>query len=63
MKKTTAFTALALACVLAGCNTWQAVKQDAKDVGEAAGRGIQKAGQATGDGIQKAGEKIKDVAQ
>mgnify|MGYP003610953093 CR=1 FL=1 len=63
MKKTTAFTALALAFVLAGCNTWQGVKQDAKDVGEATGRGIQKAGQATGEGLEKAGEKIKGVAQ
>ena len=63
MKKTTAFIALALAALLAGCNTWTGVKQDAKDVGEATGRGIEKAGEATGKGIEKAGEKIRDISK
>lgn len=52
MKKTTALLALALAFVLTGCNTWTGVKQDAKD-----------AGQATGKGIEKAGEKIRDISK
>ena len=45
MKKTTAFIALALAALLAGCNTWTGVKQDAKEVGQSTGKGIEKAGE------------------
>jgi predicted small secreted protein len=45
-----AFAALSL--TLAGCNTWSGVKQDAKEVGTAAGKGI-----------EKAGEKIQGVAK
>ncbi|HCL86240.1 hypothetical protein [Pulveribacter sp.] len=59
---------------LAGCNTWTAVKQDARDVGQTAGRGIERAGQATGRGlekagdatgrgIEKAGEKIQEISK
>jgi predicted small secreted protein len=56
-------TALTLSFSLAACNTWQGVKEDAKDAGHAAGRGIEKAGQATGRGIEKAGEKIQDISK
>lgn len=56
-------TALTLSLSLAACNTWQGVKEDAKDAGHAAGRGIEKAGQATGRGIEKAGEKIQDISK
>lgn len=56
-------TAVALSLSLAACNTWQGVKEDAKDAGHAAGRGIEKAGQATGRGIEKAGEKIQDISK
>ncbi|GEM_PF-1316599 len=45
-----------VAAALAGCNTWNAVKQDARDVGQTAGRGVERAGQATGRGLEKAGE-------
>ena len=44
--------ALALSATLAGCNTWTGVKQDAKEVGSAAGKGI-----------EKAGEKIQGVSK
>lgn len=56
-------TALTLSLSLAACNTWQGVKEDAKEAGQATGRGIEKAGQATGRGIEKAGEKIQDIAK
>ncbi|WP_332739673.1 entericidin EcnAB [Hydrogenophaga sp.] len=45
-------TAFALSLTLAACNTWSGVKQDAKEVGTAAGKGI-----------EKAGEKIQGVAK
>jgi predicted small secreted protein len=45
-------TVFAFALATAGCNTWSGVKQDAKQVGQAAGQGI-----------EKAGEKIKDVSK
>lgn len=45
-------TALALSLSLVGCNTWSGVKQDAKEVGQAAGKGI-----------EKAGEKVQDIAK
>ena len=56
-------TSLALSLTLAGCNTWQGVKQDAKEAGQATGRGIEKAGQAAGRGVEKAGEKIQDISK
>jgi predicted small secreted protein len=56
-------TALTLAAALPACNTWTGVKQDAKEVGQAAGRGIEKAGEATGRGIEKAGEKIQEISK
>jgi len=46
----------ALGAGLAGCSTWTAFKQDARDVGQSAGRGVERAGQATGRGLEKAGE-------
>jgi predicted small secreted protein len=45
-------TAFVIALSATGCNTWSGVKQDAKEVGQAAGQGI-----------EKAGEKIKEVAK
>ncbi|MDO9437380.1 entericidin EcnAB [Hydrogenophaga sp.] len=52
--KRIAFTAIAfaLSLTLAACNTWTGVKQDAKQAGQAAGKGI-----------EKAGEKVQDVAK
>ena len=44
--------AFALSLTLAACNTWSGVKQDAKQ-----------AGQAAGQGIEKAGEKVKEIAK
>jgi predicted small secreted protein len=44
--------AFALSLTLTACNTWSGVKQDAKEAGQAAGKGI-----------EKAGEKIQDVAK
>ena len=48
---------------LGGCNTWQAAKTDAKEVGgsvsHAVGTGLDKAG----DGLNKAGEKVKEVGK
>ncbi|OSZ76288.1 entericidin EcnAB [Hydrogenophaga sp. IBVHS1] len=46
------FAALILSLSLGGCNTWSGVKQDAKQAGQAAGKGV-----------EKAGEKIQDVAK
>lgn len=46
------FAVLAFSVSVTACNTWSGVKQDAKE-----------AGQAAGQGIEKAGEKIKDVAK
>jgi predicted small secreted protein len=46
------FAALTLSLSLGGCNTWSGVKQDAKQAGQAAGKGV-----------EKAGEKIQDVAK
>ncbi|MDP1685944.1 entericidin EcnAB [Hydrogenophaga sp.] len=45
-------TALTLSLSIAGCNTWSGVKQDAKQAGQAAGKGV-----------EKAGEKIQEVAK
>jgi predicted small secreted protein len=45
-------TAFALSLTLAACNTWTGVKQDAKEVGQAAGQGI-----------EKAGEKVKEISK
>jgi predicted small secreted protein len=45
-------TAFTLSLTLAACNTWSGVKQDAKEVGQAAGKGI-----------EKAGEKVQEVAK
>lgn len=45
-------TAMAMVFALAACNTWSGVKQDAKEVGQAAGKGL-----------EKAGEKIQGVAK
>lgn len=62
MKKTIAL-ALMTAFALAGCNTWNAAKQDAKEVGgtvsNAVGTGLDKAG----DGLNTAGEKVKKVGK
>ena len=53
MKKiATLMGTIAVVLAVAGCNTWSGVKQDAKQ-----------AGQATGKGIEKAGEKIQQVSQ
>ncbi|GAB1385679.1 hypothetical protein MASR1M59_08270 [Melaminivora sp.] len=51
MKPTIALLLCSL-LALSGCNTWTGVKQDAKQ-----------AGQATGKGIERAGEKIQDIAK
>lgn len=60
MKQTLALI-LVTAAALAGCNTWNAAKQDAKEVGgtvtHAVGTGLDKAG----DGLNTAGEKVKKV--
>jgi predicted small secreted protein len=52
---------LVIAAAVAGCNTWQGAKQDAKQVGSsvsnAVGTGLDKAG----DGLNTAGEKVKSV--
>ena len=44
--------AFALSLTLGACNTWSGVKQDAKEAGQAAGKGI-----------EKAGEKVQEVAK
>jgi predicted small secreted protein len=65
MKKLFSCSMLALAltstALLAGCNTWQGVKEDAKEVSgtvtNAVGTGLDKAG----DGLNTAGEKVKNA--
>ena len=52
MKTFLALIAASALLLLSGCNTWSGVKQDAKEAGTAAGKGI-----------EKAGEKIRDISQ
>ncbi|WP_028603088.1 hypothetical protein [Ottowia thiooxydans] len=63
MKQTLALTLIVAAAALAGCNTWSAAKQDAKEVGStvthAVGTGLDKAG----EGLNTAGEKVKGVGK
>ena len=63
MKSSIALTLILTAAALAGCNTWSAAKQDAKQVGStvthAVGTGLDKAG----DGLYTAGEKVKGVVK
>ena len=49
---TTALCCIALALSVTACNTWSGIKQDAKQAGQAAGKGI-----------EKAGEKIQEVVK
>ena len=61
--KTSFALLLVVSAALAGCNTWQGAKQDAKEVGgtvtNAVGTGLDKAG----DGLNTAGEKVKGVGK
>ncbi len=63
MKQALALALAVAALSLAGCNTWSAAKQDAKEVGHsvtnAVGTGLDKAG----DGLNTAGEKVKKVTK
>ncbi|MBX9346373.1 entericidin EcnAB [Chromobacterium vaccinii] len=61
MKKT--MVCLSLALLLAGCNTVQGIKTDAKEGGQAVGHGLQKAGQAVGNAVEKGGQAIEHAAQ
>ncbi|MEN2425186.1 entericidin EcnAB [Chromobacterium vaccinii] len=54
---------LSLALLLAGCNTVQGIKTDAKEGGQAVGHGLQKAGQAVGNAVEKGGQAIEHAAQ
>lgn len=62
MKKLIALIALATLSLTA-CNTWQGVKTDAKEAGNATVHGLEKAGQATGRGLEKAGQKLQSVSE
>ena len=63
MSRTLPLMLIAATALLVGCNTWQAAKTDAKEVGgtvtHAVGTGLDKAG----DGLNTAGEKVKGVAK
>ncbi len=52
MKTFIALVTTSALLLLSACNTWSGVKQDAKEAGTAAGKGI-----------EKAGEKIKDISK
>ena len=58
-KQLTALALAALVGALAGCNTWQGAKEDAREVGgkvtNAVGTGMEKAG----SGVEKAGNAVK----
>ena len=56
-------TAVLVATALAGCNTWQGAKQDARIVGEKTVEGTKKVGNAVGTGLEKAGEGINNAGQ
>ncbi|AUH50719.1 entericidin EcnAB [Chromobacterium sp. ATCC 53434] len=57
-----AIVCLSLALLLAGCNTVQGVKADAKEGGQAVGHGLQRAGQAVGNAVERGGEAIEHAS-
>ncbi|MEG1201845.1 MAG: entericidin EcnAB [Comamonas sp.] len=63
MKTLTIAAALLAASALAGCNTWQGAKQDARIAGEKTVEGTKKVANAVGTGLEKAGEGINNAGQ
>ena len=63
MQKLTALTLVAASLLLAGCNTWQGAKEDARIAGEKTVEGTKRAGHAVGTGLEKAGEGINNAGQ
>ena len=61
--KTSFALLLVVSAALAGCNTWQGAKQDARIVGEKTVEGTKKVGNAVGTGLEKAGEGINNAGQ
>ena len=63
MQKLTALPLITAGLLLAGCNTWQGAKADARIAGEKTVEGTKRAGQAVGHGLEKAGEGINNAGQ
>ena len=62
-KLTTTLALLMTGLLLGGCNTWEGAKQDARVVGEKTIEGGKKVGNAVGKGLEKAGEGINNAGQ
>jgi predicted small secreted protein len=59
---TNKFALLLIATVaLAGCNTWQGAKQDAREVGSAVSNAVGTGLDKAGEGLSTAGEKVKSA--
>ena len=63
MKSLISFTLVLGSLLLGGCNTWEGAKQDARVVGEKTIEGGKKVGNAVGKGLEKAGEGINNAGQ
>ena len=63
MKQLTALSLVTTCLLLAGCNTWQGAKEDARVVGDKTVEGTKKAGQAVGTGLEKAGDGISGAGE
>ena len=63
MKQLAALSLVTTCLLLAGCNTWQGAKEDARVVGDKTVEGTKKVGNAVGTGLEKAGEGINNAGQ
>ena len=63
MKQLAALSLVTTCLLLAGCNTWQGAKEDARVVGDKTVEGTKKVGNAVGTGLEKAGEGIHNAGQ
>jgi predicted small secreted protein len=61
MQPKLALLLIAAAAALAGCNTWQGAKQDAKDAGSAVTNAVGSGLEKTGQGLDRAGSNVKSA--
>ena len=50
-----------LVALAVGCHTLEGAKQDAKEAGHAAEKGVRQAGEATGRAVERTGTAIEDT--